>query len=592
MQYHVKHASTIFVRGKPMNLEIWDALCDQVDSAGSQAGGRRSLKKWIEKNIAHPTQDGRPWSWVGHEYQIGIVEDLHPTIATVKPAQTGVSELGVAISLGLLGVFPNINVIYALQSKTYAQTFATSRVSPAISKSKKLKALLNREVDSTSLKQIGSSFLHLTGTVSESGAISVPASALVIDEYEFGNPKVIGTLASRLEHHKEEDKIVFAFSTPLYSNTGISQFFQQGNQNYYMVKHEKCEKWVKVDPTSCYVIPGHNNTLDKIEVKDVASGKLDADGAWIRCPHCLEEITRSNMADPSRRAWVPTFLEKTNKIGIPHTYQVYPHDVMKIKSLGQIIRSITLYKSVEKWHQYGLGIPYDGGGGQILESVARASFTGEHFSPENGKLLNGCVLGLDVGKTSHLVIANRVDGKMVVRRMETIRQGFEGELQTTVVDRYKQFRCLRGVSDAAPDFTAVRAIQEHLPDDGLYGGYFVRSLSGVMEPYKVKDSEGMVAIARTRAFDAFVDLFNKGNVILPNVAFKEEVVSHLLAVKRITDERAAGEDASKWVKLTDADHWVFSLLYCFIALEILDANASRLWLPSSMIGIGRVPLRG
>jgi hypothetical protein len=179
-----------------MNLEIWDALCDQVDSAGSQAGGRRSLRRWIEKNISHPVDESRPWSWEGHEYQLGIVEDLHPQIYVQKCAQVGVSELAVAITLGLLGVFPNVNIIYALQSKTYAQTFATSRISPAINKSSKLRALLNREVDSTSLKQIGSSFLHLTGTASESGAISVPATALIVDELSFAKPSVLGALAS------------------------------------------------------------------------------------------------------------------------------------------------------------------------------------------------------------------------------------------------------------------------------------------------------------------------------------------------------------------------------------------------------------
>ena len=572
-----------------INAQLFDSLIDQADAAGSQSGGRKSLRRWIEKNIRHPTKDGKPWSWVDHEYQLGIVEESHPTVYVQKPAQSGISELAVNITLGLLGVFPNSNIIYALQSKTYAQTFASSRISPAINKSPKLRELINKDVDSTSLKQIGSSFLHITGTHSESSAISVPASALIIDELSFANPGVLGTLASRLEHHKEEDKIVFGFSTPLYSNMGISAAFDQGNQSTYMVYHEACGHWVPIEPLTDYIIPGFNESLDKFDRKSLS--EIDPDKAYVKCQQCGNEISRQNLADKSKRAWVPKYLEKTGNIGTPHSYQVHPTDVSGIKSMGQIIRSMALYKTTDRWFQYGLGLPYDAGGGQIIESVARKAFSTEHFSPENGKLLYGCVLGLDVGKTSHLTIARKVDGKMVVVRMETVKQDFEGALQTTVVDRMRQFNCVMGVSDAQPDHTAVRAIQEHLPMDMFYGGYFVRAMSGSIDPFKVKEADGMVAIARTRMIDAFVDMFNKGNVVLPQVVFKEEVVSHLLKVKRITDEKDTGDDASRWIKLDANDHWFFSLLYCYVALEIADNESSKLWLPSSLVGMSRISMR-
>lgn len=575
-----------------MNLEIWDALCDQVDSAGSQAGGRRALRKWIERNIAHPTIDSKPWSWEGHEYQLGIVEDLHPQIHVQKCAQVGVSELAVAITLGLLGVFPNSNIIYALQSKTYAQTFATSRISPAINKSSKLRALLNREVDSTSLKQIGSSFLHLTGTASESGAISVPASALIVDEASFAKPSVLGALASRLEHKREEEKIILGFSTPLYSGMGISLSFDQGTQHTFMVRHDACGKWVSVEPLTDYIVPGHDGPIDKLERRDLESGKACADDAFVRCSGCGEVITQANLAAAEKRAWVPKYLERVGKIGGNHSYQVHPTDVSSIKSMPQIIRSLHLYKSTDKFIQYGIGLPFDGGGGKINEEVSRKAFIGENVSIDQGKLHYGTVIGVDVGKTSHVCIAKRVDGKMIVLRMETVRQGFEGETQQLIRDRILQFNCRKGVSDAQPDHTLVRAVQEMTPYDLYWGAYFVRSMSGSLNPWKVKEAEGMVAVARTRVFDAFVDYFNAGNVILPNVPFKEEIVSHLQAIRRITDERATGEDASTWQKITGIDHWFLSLLYTYVALEMLDEEGGVGLVPASMLGMGRVPLRG
>ena len=575
-----------------MNYHLLESLADQAEAAASTGGGRKALKKWVEANINHPKHDNQPWSWRHHEYQEGIIADSHPWVAIQKPAQCGISELAVCMTLGLLAVLPNSNIIYALQSKKYAQTFSSTRFDPAIDRSKKLQALRNKDIDSTSLKQIGSSYLHLGGTHSESSAISIPASALIIDEVSFSSPKVLGTYMSRLEHLPEEEKILIQFSTPLFSGMGVSDIYDRGTQYVYMVFHDSCGKWIAIDPQFDYVVPGLDDSLDKIEVRDME--RYDIEKAYVKCNCCGNAISRQNLADPTKRAWVPRFAERVGKIGVPHSYQVLPTDVSGIKSMPQIIRSLSLYKTTERFWQYGIGLPYDSAGGQIQLDKAMAAFQVDPVSPQNGKSLHGCVLGMDVGKTSHVTIGRKVGKQLLVVHMETIKQGFEGELQQTVKERFVQYNCLKGVSDSQPDFTAVRDIQSGLPENAVLGAYFVRSASGTMLPYVVKPSEGLVAIVRTKALDAMIDDFNKGNILLPKLereADREEVIKHLVAVKRVSDETELDSDGGKYVKLTGIDHWLFSLLYLYIASQMLDNDSTLIVLPALSQMMGRVPLR-
>jgi len=575
-----------------MNKHLLQSLADQAEASASTGGGRKALRQWIEANIAHPRNDNQGWSWRHHEYQIGIVEDSHPWVAVQKPAQCGISELAVCMTLGLLSVLPNSNIIYALQSKSYAQKFAATRFDPAIDRSKKLQALRNKEVNSTELKQIGSSYLHLGGTHSESSAISIPASALIIDEVSFSSPKVLGTYMSRLEHLPEEEKILIQFSTPLFSGMGVSEIFDKGTQHVYMVYHDACGQWIAIDPKYDYIVPGLDDTLDKLEAGDLE--RYDVDNAFVKCNHCNHKITQENLADPNRRAWVPRFQERLNKIGVPHTYQVLPTDVSGIKSIQQIIRSISLYKTSERFWQYGIGLPYDSLGGQIQLDKAMDCFQIEEVKPEQGKSLYGCVFGMDIGKTSHFMVGRKVGKQLYVVRMETIKQGFEGELQNTVHTRFLQYNCVKGVSDSQPDFSAVKEVQGRLPENAVYGAYFVRSAAGTMNPYVVKDKEGLVAIVRTKALDALIDDFNKGNILLPKLHKEEdrmEVVRHLMAVKRVSGDSDFGEEGGKYVKLTGNDHWLFALLYLHTAANMVENDSSTVVLPAVAGMMGRVPLR-
>jgi hypothetical protein len=571
-----------------INKHLLESLADQASSSSSIGGGRKAVKRWIEKNIAHPRHENQKWSWAGHEYQIAICQDQHPWVACQKAAQVGVSELSLSITLALLSVMPNSNVIYTLMNNRYARVFGASRFDPAIRRSPKLQALRNADVDSTSLKQIGSSYLHITGGHSESSAISIPASALIVDEVSFISREVLGAYASRLEHLPEEEKILIQFSTPLYSDSGISAIYDQGDQKVYMVLHERCNQWTDIDPVRDYIIPKCEIPLKKFDTSDL--DKYDIDKAYVKCSHCGNEITRQNLADPDKRAWVPTYLERSKVIGLPSTYQVLPTDVSAIKSLPQIIRSLSLYKTPSRFFQFGLGLPYDEAGGQISNEACRNAFTGEHIPFEKANNVYNCVLGADIGKTSHMVIARREGKNLVVLEMKSIKQGFSDELQTSIYNYYLRYNCLKGIADSQPDFSSVRAIQGKLPDGAFLAAYFVKSISGSLFPFEIKGKDGMVAIVRTRILDAFIEDFNKGRIILPRFDHdkQKEITNHLRSVKKVTELDGIGEESVKYVKMTGVDHWLFSLLYAYVAAEMIAGFGQVIVMPSVKEIVGKV----
>ena len=565
------------------SLSLFDTFADQLDSIATSSKGRSNLKLWIEKNVSHPMSPSLPWSWKHHEYQIQLVTDTHPWIATQKCAQSGVSELSINIALGLLSVLPNSNLIYSLQTAAYAKKFMTTRFGAAIDKSNKLSSMLDKEIDSSELKKLGSSYLHVVGAHAENQAISVPCSAVINDELSFSNPAVIGALMSRLEHLPEKDKTILQFSTPLYTNMGITEVFDHGTQHCYMCFHDSCGHWVVVNPITDLVIPGFDDKLENLTAQDISNGKLNIDSTYVKCSHCGNEISRQNLADPTKRAWVPKFLERVGKIGLPHSYQVFPTDISGIKTAAQIVRSLSLYKTIDRWFQYGIGVPYDSADGGIMESRLEQAFVEQMIRPDTDRVINSAI-GIDVGKTSHVMVGCRRDGVTHIFWADKVVQDGDGALQNMAYEYWKSYGAARIVTDAAPDFTSVKALQQLVPDDVAWGAYFTRGGKNKAEAYEIKERDGMVAVSRTRMIDAFVKAFNQGKVLLPRGSkHTDEIKLHFRNVKRIEDILATGEDVSRWIATSPETHYFFAAIYLYTALEMVEDSHSVVVMPNSSI---------
>ena len=568
--------------------ELWDALSEQVETAIITGGGLHNAATWISKNTRDPRNSAKPFSFKGHEYQISILNDAHPYVAVRKSTQIGLSELSVRLALAISAKFSNISTIYVLPSIRFAQKFSMARCDPLIEASPRLKALADRDVSSNELKKIGSSFLYFTGAAQNSSAISIPARALLIDEYAFADPKVISVFTSRLSHQEEHEKIVRFFSSPLHPHADISALVEQGTLNEYMVYHEACGQWVTVSPLENLVLPGFNDHISTIQVADLDDRRVNLDLAFVQCGHCHNPISLANLADPTRRAWVARHPGREMA-----SYEAGPFVLPQLRTPTILLRDLRLYRNTQRWINYSLGQPSESASDMITQSALDRCFTTIQQSPISHSV-SGAVIGCDVGKVSHVAIGKQVGGVLNVLWLETVRQTDDNATGNLLVERFYSYHAVQAILDAAPDFSVVKSTIGRLPYNQVWGAYFVRGRGkSNLETWELDEKEGVIKIGRTRALDEFVEAFNKGLIKLPaGMSFENDIRQHLQRLKRITNLDAVGEETAQWVSSDSSDHWFFAILYCFIASKLVEESRTGV-VPGMDLSrlVGRVRLK-
>jgi len=96
---------------------------------------------------------------------------------------------------------------------------------------------------------------------------------------------------------------------------------------------------------------------------DLDDPRFEVEKAWVRCPHCLREISQQNMVEPEKRAWVhhhPDIDEKS--------FYISPLDVPAINTPRKILENSRNYETHivrngkyleahrEFWLRAGLGL--------------------------------------------------------------------------------------------------------------------------------------------------------------------------------------------------------------------------------------------
>lgn len=548
--------------------DLWESLSEMVETAITTAGGLRNAAEWVSKNTSDPRNAAKPFSFAKHEYQIGILNDPHPILAIRKSVQIGASEASLRLALAICAKFANISAIYVLPSIRFATKFSMARCDPIIDASPRLKALADRDVSSNELKKIGSSFLYFTGAAQSSSAISIPARALLIDEYAWCDPQVVSVFTSRLGHQQESEKIIRYFSSPLHPRSDISALVEQGTMNEYMVYHDTCGQWVTVSPLENMIIPGFDDHISNLQVADLDDRRIDVDGAYIQCQFCRNPVSLANLADHTRRAWVPRY--PSREIA---SYDANPLVLPELRTPAVLLRDLRLYRSTQRWTQFSLGQPAEAASDMITQGALDRCFMVAQQTPLSHSV-SGAVIGCDVGKTSHIAIGKQVGGVLNVLWLETVRQTDDNATGNLLVERFYSYHAVQAILDAAPDFSVVKSTIGRLPYNQVWGAYFVRGRGKAnLETWELDEKEGVIKIGRTRALDEFVEAFNKGLIKLPaGMSFENDIRQHLQRLKRITNLDAVGEETAQWVSSDSSDHWFFAILYCFIASKLVEES--------------------
>ena len=561
--------------------EYLNRIKDAVESAS--ALGR--LSKWLSK---HTRLAGKPYSFVGHEFQAAIVDETHPNMVVKKPSQVGLSELTARLALGFLAVSPDTVSIYTLPTVNEALRFSKSRIDPVITNSPYLKRLIVPGNDSSSFKQIGSSQLFMAGTFGKA-LISIPTDLLINDELDFSNPEVIVTAESRLSHSRFFDEkleirgIRRKFSTPTVPQVGVSDLFDKSDKRHRLVKCKHCGHWFWPNFLLHVRVDGFDGTMQNITYSDVLrlADRNLMDTARLLCESCHGVIDKANL-QPEYREWVAESPESKHVRG----YQVSPFDLPEYHTAATLLRKKLEFKEEEgHFRNFSLGLEYADASNSVNPTAVRDNTCLQPVFPDSANT-TGAVLGLDVGKTSWLVIGKQdhVTQELHILWAEqiNIRYGEDDKLYQTVVERILQFNVHKGVCDGMPFTDTILRIRNRF-DPGLVMPNMYTLHDRKLPPYIVKPDYSQIDSNRTKTLDMLVRKINNHRVKFASFAELPFVEQHLQGMKRVDRLDDDGAFKSEWVKV-GPDHYFHALNYLNMAAEEVEIRYGSTFSP----GVGIV----
>lgn len=552
---------------------------DRISSQATNVFDLSQIPQWLERNTKNPMDPDQMWNFKGHEYQKEILADMSDEVVAQKCSQVGASELWVRLMLAMLGLAKSITVIYVLPTTGFARKFSKARIDPVIEHSPILKGLMNRDVDSSELKQIGNNFLYIAGSYGQNSAISVPARGLFQDEVDFCNQTTLTTFNSRLGHNKPGEYYKRSFSTPTVDKYGINAMYRDSSKAHYTVQCDCCKERVAPNFMTDVEIPGFEGNVTVFEKEDMDNPLVDIDSAFVRCPSCKAPIDWQTILNPEKRLWIHE--EPDNPI---HGYQIVPFDVPEVNPIPRTLRQIKEYERKKDWVNFKIGYPFADAETSFLQEVIDkyATKNAERKPDDDEKelvLAKNTVFGLDVGKTSWFTVMANIDGEARVIYYERIKQDGSNYLGVRVNFLIKVFGCMKGVVDAGPDISVSKFLVENNYEGKVWACYYVRQQKGTLENFKLNEAEGIVTANRTGCFDAMAKRVNSGKTTFTRSTELPTMKLHLSNVKRVDNKNDQGEMVSTWVG-TGEDHYAHSLNYAHIAMDMLMAGTTFSVAPS------------
>ena len=561
---------------------LFEEYTQQLRDAFERKSALGRLSYWLEKHTKH---GGGAFSFKGHEFQRDIIDSKHNNSVIIKPSQMGLTECGARLILGFLAVEASTVAMYLLPTLGESQKAVKSRFDPVIRSSAYLKSIMHSGSDSSSFKQLGDSQLFTGGTHGKA-IISIPTDLLSVDELDFCNQENVATAESRLTHSRFVNEETGArgikrkWSTPTANGVGVDALFTQSNQRRRLVKCKSCGFWFWPQFLKHVVVQGWDKPLEEMTYIDASS--LDERGllptAKILCESCHEPITKDNLRF-EHREWVAEFPNRVYQEG----FHVNPFDLPDYHTPESILRKLIDYRNnINHFHNFVLGLAHSDASNSIIDELVERAISVRPIAPEEAEhgAISGCVAGLDVGRTSWLLIGkpNYLTKTTDIVWVEQIRlQGDEDDdLKLTVLKRLRQYGVIKFVCDAMPYTPSILAIQAGMPEGWVLPNFY--SLHDKKLPlFVVNENDHVVNSHRTKTLNLVTKKVNTGQIRWPMLEEMATVRKHLQGMKRVDRVTETGEEESEWIKSGD-DHFFHAANYLSIAAELVEEDFGG-WAP-------------
>jgi Phage terminase large subunit (GpA) len=515
-----------------------------------------TLSKWVQKNIY---LEGELIDLSGkYSFQADIIDNPARVVNVVKCAQIGLSTVSMCHALAALATQRPLNVIYTMPSATDAVKLSTTKMAPLLMGSPELRRLVNPEVNNSELKQLGTNFLFIRGTRSETAALSISADMLVNDEIDRSDPDTLLQFRSRLQASKH--RLIRNFSTPTIAGVGISKEAETSRRYRHFATCACCGHRFLPEYYTHMQIPGYSGSLMDITRSNLKDVRWQ-EAHWA-CPKCGKDP----QLDRSRLEWV---VENHLDQHEAATYYVSPATAYGILTPDYIVRSSTEFNTKAEFHNQVLGIEAETSDDQISPSdVAACAYEGDLNSSEVH------YMGCDMGHITCTVSIGRMtlDGKLLVVHREEIPLAIFEQRRRELCAKY---RVLISVHDAQPETDLVRRITDY--DKNAYGAGFVTTKSTDMYTVAQRDADHttgrmnlrMVKVNRTVALDSIMQMFKDRSLVIHQGPRSEAYNAHYTDMRRQQVFDRNNEITYQWVKSSKGeDHMHFALLYLMLACRL------------------------
>lgn len=516
----------------------------------------RSLENLPQEQVLALLHASSPFHWItdnnlslatgkysvkDHEYQVGWLEEDAPQQCFIKGAQIGASEINVIKTLHghVFGRY-NQGSLYLFPTRDDVKDFSKSRFDPLIEQNPFIGAYV-RNTDSTNIKRVGQGFLYLRGarsTKSIGGAKksssqlkSISVDRVVFDEFDEMEDAMIELARYRVAHSKIQELIYLG--TPTIPDYGIDKLYQQSDQRVWMVECPSCGKEASLD----------------LEFPHSLRRKLDGT-VYRACIYCHTEV------HPSKGRWVAQYpsrskslvgwwISQLNSNYVDPTLILDKYEDPPNGNLAEIMNSM-------------LGRAY-------IPAENRLTHADVYACCGNDAMLNKhegpCCMGVDVGRTLHVVIGQRISRKT---------------LKILHVGRYQSFNSLH---DLARDFNVKSAVIDLFPEKrkvvewqkqenfSVFGCTYVETRTGQIA---WDERENIIKGNRTEICDMTHDLVvTPGRLVLPRRNTEiDEFTKELCNIAKVLDEDPdTGSKTFRYKKLSTNDHYRHALNYCLLASE-------------------------
>lgn len=475
-----------------------------------------SVLAWIVLN-GFVNEYNKPLEFKNHRFLIDYFADDHPVIVTKKAAQIGMTVAETLKTIHLC-YYRGMNIAHTLQTSDVIKGFVAPKVNPIVQYNPRIKEML--AVDSESLKQFGRGFAYYRGANAESQAINITVDALLIDEYDRSNQKVVEMYQSRLD--ASEFKWRRYFSNPSAIGFGVDGLYNKSDQRHWLVTH------------AC----GHESWMDFEQVED--SHYVDLDKAIYACGKCGKEITDAQRINGR---WVAKYPDRDW-----HGYWVSQLMCPWISAKHIVEKYST--NSIEYFNNFVLGKAYT-----PTDLIVSRENIMSAYDPKNVPK-NQVAIGVDVGHTKHYVCATS-EGVFDVGKTQSWEE---------IEKLFLMYNSIM-VIDAMPDFTIPKQLMEKYKGKVFICYYKQDTQNAGAVRFKSGADYGVVHADRTKIFDLLATEINDKRMKFRTLP-SEEYITHWGNTFRTTKIDSRGFERGIWTHdASRPDHFPHATAYMRMALS-------------------------